>query len=115
MDQKDERGLNVSSAIVASCPENSIHHFHVFVSWLTLPIARSVAKLTQRIDEVQAGVWGGDGQTRCGAGVDYLMKVMMLPITLNDSIHLQKTWSAAQIARISVHCLSCPSHSMKTV
>lgn len=51
--------------------KNSIHHFHVSVSRLTLPIARSVATLTQRIDEVQAGAAGGagDGQTRCGAGL----------------------------------------------
>lgn len=52
---EDERGWGVSSTI-ASCPEKSIHHFHVFMSWLTLAIARSVATMTPRIDEVQAGV-----------------------------------------------------------
>ncbi len=56
MDRKDEWGWGVSSTIAASCPEKSIHHFHVFVSWLTLAIARSVAMMTCRIDEVQAGV-----------------------------------------------------------
>lgn len=56
MDRKDNRGWGVSSNMDASCPEKSIHHFHVFVSRLTLAIARSVAMMTQRIDEVQVGV-----------------------------------------------------------
>lgn len=55
---KMSEGGGVSSTIAASCPEKSIHHFHVFVSWLTLAIARSVAMMTHRIDEVQAGVAG---------------------------------------------------------
>lgn len=53
---KTTEGWGVSSNIAASCPEKSIHHFHVFMSWLTLAIARSVATMTPRIDEVQVGV-----------------------------------------------------------
>ena len=66
--QQDERGWGVFSTI-ASCLEKSIHHFHVFTSWLTLAIARSVVTMTIKIDEVQAGVASrglGYGQTRCG-------------------------------------------------
>lgn len=75
MDGKDEWGWCVSSTIAASCPEKSIHHSHVFVSWLTLPIARSVAMMTQRIDEVQAGVasrglgWRWSNQMWCEVGL----------------------------------------------
>ncbi len=74
MDRKDEWGRGVSKTIAASCPEKSIHHFHVFVSRLTLPIARSVAMMTQRIDEVQAGVasrglgWRWSNQMWCEVG-----------------------------------------------
>lgn len=74
MDRKDEWGWGVSSTIAASCPEKSIHHFHVFVSWLTLAIARSVAMMTHRIDEVQAGVasrglgWRWSNQMWCEVG-----------------------------------------------
>ena len=77
MDRKDEWGWGVSSTIAASCPEKSIHHFHVFVSWLTLPIARSVAMMTQRIDEVQAGVasrgleWRWSNQMWCEVGLGW--------------------------------------------
>lgn len=49
-------GRGASSAAAASCPENAIYHFHVFVSLVTSPIARSVAQLTRTIDELQAGV-----------------------------------------------------------
>lgn len=77
--------------------KNSIHHFHVSVSRLTLPIARSVATLTQRIDEVQAGVASraGDGQTRCGAwcragggeGGRHLVKVATPPAAPVNGVH----------------------------
>lgn len=57
--------------------KKSIHHFHVFVSWLTLPIARSVAMMTQRIDEVQVGVasrglgWRWSNQMRYEVGLGW--------------------------------------------
>lgn len=86
----------------ASCPEKSIHHSHVFESWLTLAIASSVAMMTRRIDEVQAGggagVWVGDGQTRClvrlcwdGPWGGDLMKVMMLLVVLVNYV-CRHTW-----------------------
>lgn len=45
-----------SAAAAASCPENAIYHFHVFVPLVTSPKARSVAQLTRTIDGLQAGV-----------------------------------------------------------
>lgn len=41
--------------------KNSIHHFHVLMSWLRLAMARNVAMMTPRIDEVQVGVGCGSG------------------------------------------------------
>lgn len=46
---------DASSFIAVSCPEKSIHHFHVFVSCLTLATVKSVGMITHRIDEVQVG------------------------------------------------------------
>lgn len=78
--------------------EKSIHHFHIFVSWLTLVIARNVAMMTQRIDEVQVGVasrglrWRWSNQMWHEVGLGWteedLMKVIML--LRNPIIHLQK-------------------------
>lgn len=104
------RGWGVSSTIAASWPEKSIHHFHVFVSRLTLPIARSVATMTQRIDEVQVGVASrGLGMemvkpdvVRGGAGMDCegdLMKVTMLPIAPINHIHLLTHMSVGHVPR----------------
>lgn len=44
----------VSSAVV-SCPEKSIHHFHVCVSQLTLAMRKTVVMMTRRIDEERLG------------------------------------------------------------
>ena len=86
--QQDERGWGVSSTI-ASCSEKSIHHFHVFMSWLTLAIARSVVTMTLKIDEVQAGVASrglGYGQTRCGVRWGRTDRAVGEPAEGHDSI-----------------------------
>lgn len=90
MDPVDEWGWGVSSTITASCPENYIHHFHIYVSRLTLAIGRNVAMMTLRIDEVQAGVasrgLGWRWSNQMWLKVDWdglwgkdLMKVTVLP------------------------------------
>lgn len=60
----------LSSTIAVSCPEKSIHHFHIFVSWLTLAIARMWQWWHRGLMRCRrgwlVGVWGRDGQTRCG-------------------------------------------------
>lgn len=52
----DESTQGVSLAAV-SCPEKSIHHFHVCVSQLTLAMRETVVMMTRRIDEVRLGGW----------------------------------------------------------